>query len=362
MRVLHVSLRITGGTAAAIRQYAEAIPEFRHTLAAPGARGSEQTADSVFAERIALDGGLARARSHLRALLASGRFDVVHAHSSHAGALLRFMTAQVPVVYTPHGLATLAPPLSREWLFGQSERLLGRRPIVVAPVSADEAMRLRQLSPASTVVQICNRPMLDVAAGSRFSHELRVVGSGRLALQKDPGFFAAVARLCRTREPSVTFTWVGAGSPRYERLLADSGVSTTGWLDRDGLRATLSSHTVYLHSARYEGASIGLLDAAAVGLPVIGRPVPGLLELSWVRHCASPDEAVAVIRDLTQPESWAQQSNRSLQGVSTFDRATQRARLVDAYDAALRRGGQPAVIVGEAAPVAREPGSPRPRI
>ena len=358
MRVLHVSLRITGGTAAAIRQYAEAIPEFTHTLAAPGGRTSEQSADGVFAERINLDGGLISARSQLRVLLLSGRFDLVHAHSSHAGALLRFMPVTVPVVYTPHGLATLAPPLSRAWLLGQSERLLGHRRIVMAPVSADEAMRLQLLSPASTVVQICNRPMLDIAAGSRFSRELRVVGSGRLAVQKDPGFFAALARLCRAREPSITFTWVGAGSRRYERLLADSGVSTTGWLGRDGLRATLSTHTVYVHSARYEGASIGLLDAAAVGLPVIGRPVPGLLELSWVRHCTSPEEAVAAIRDLSQPESWAQQSDRSLQGVRTFDRATQRAGLLDAYDAALRPGPEPA-IVGEATPVPGEAASTR---
>ena len=62
----------------------------------------------------------------------TGPYDILHGHSSKAGALVRLLPRSLPGarIYTPHALRTMDPEIS--WpaalIYGSAERLLARAP------------------------------------------------------------------------------------------------------------------------------------------------------------------------------------------------------------------------------------------
>ncbi|TME46640.1 MAG: glycosyltransferase [Chloroflexi bacterium] len=161
------------------------------------------------------------------------------------------------------------------------------------------------MSPRSRVVRLTNLPTVQARGTARYCDPLRVAGCGRLTPQKHPEFFAAVARLSSAADLPFTFTWVGDGPAHYRKLLLRSGVTVTGWLSSDDVAKQLAQCTVFLHTALYEGSPFALLDAAALGLPVVGRPVPGLRELHWIRHMTTPRKALDVLQSMSGRENWS---------------------------------------------------------
>ena len=331
-KILHVTMRLGAGIATAIRQYAEALPEAQHALAASSAGWAPCPDYGAGFDNIRiLPRQWRNARSVISELISSGSFDVEHAHSSHAGALVRTLPFDVRVVYAPHALASLAPRFSSLWWAGQTERLFGLRGITIAAVSDDEACRARRMSPRSRVVRLTNLPTVQARGTARYCDPLRVAGCGRLTPQKHPEFFAAVARLSSAADLPFTFTWVGDGPAHYRKLLLRSGVTVTGWLSSDDVAKQLAQCTVFLHTALYEGSPFALLDAAALGLPVVGRPVPGLRELHWIRHMTTPRKALDVLQSMSGRETWSVSSQATTTAIHQLTRETQRLQLLRAY-------------------------------
>jgi len=113
-----------------------------------------------------------------------------------------------------------------------------------------------------------------------------VLGIGRLHPQKD---FAALIRifgeLSQTR-PAARLVIVGEGPLRAEltrqidALNMQSQVRLIGY--RRDIFALLRQSQVLAVTSRWEGMSNAMLEAAAVGLPVVTRPVEGLDELTEI--------------------------------------------------------------------------------
>ena len=101
-----------------------------------------------------------------------------------------------------------------------------------------------------------------------------VITTGRITAQKDPKFFIEVAGLVRERSPQAKFIWVGDGDPEAKRGLEGAGVNVTGWLEPDEVSSLLQRSGVYLHTASFEGFPISILEAAAIGLPIVVRSIP----------------------------------------------------------------------------------------
>jgi hypothetical protein len=127
------------------------------------------------------------------------------------------------------------------------------------------------------------------------------------------------------------FSWLGDGDPRYRSLLATSGVAVTGWLPSAEASRQLAEGSVLLHTAAYEGASFAVLDAAALGLPVVGRPVPGMTELPWVRHVATPAAALRELQALSHREAWSHQSAAVVASIVELSHEQQRLELLRIY-------------------------------
>ncbi|MGH2351680.1 MAG: glycosyltransferase family 4 protein [Chloroflexota bacterium] len=239
----------------------------------------------------------------LAALLCRGRYAIVHAHSSIAGAVARPAALLCPprpkVVYTPHGFAFLTPEgAGRRRLYLGIERALGRvtdRLIAVSPTEAEAAVSHR-IVPAARVVTI----PLGIVAGEFPSPERAaevrrregwddapVVGTvARMTPQKDPStWLRTAARLAEIR-PDVRFVWVWGAeleeAVRREasKLRLDSRLRFLGY--RPDARDLIAAFDVFLLTSRFEGLPYTVIEALASATPVVATDVVGTRDV--VRH------------------------------------------------------------------------------
>ena len=232
-----------------------------------------------------------RALADLQACLKG--FDVVHTHSSKAGALGRLAAHRLGtdrIVHTFHGF-----PFHQfqSWLrrtaYIKIERSVGRYTdvfLAVGPAVAAEAI-VRRIAPAERVRTIgvgvakaLTAPGVHDRAEARrllgVPPGMHVVGTvGRLSFQKAPeDFVLALASLGR---PDVFGVWIGDGELRgkTERLAAKHGLAGrmlfTG--QRPDVDALLPGLDVFAMASRYEGLPCAIVEAMGAGLPVVATAV-----------------------------------------------------------------------------------------
>ena len=247
-----------------------------------------------------------RATFRLAKLIRRERVDVVHGHSSKAGALARLAALRVrsserpAVVYTPNAFAFLGArrPATR-WLYLAVERWLGRRATDAVICVSRSEMALAQrhaIVPPERLVVIENtidrsRYVLDrsPAAKSRLGLDPTrpVVGAiGRLVPQKGPGYLLRAARLLIDGGLEAQFLLVGEGELEGElrQMITDQGlgdhVSLPGFSDE--IPQVLAAMDIFVLPSLYEGLPYTLMEAMAAGCAVVATDVGGNRDL--VQH------------------------------------------------------------------------------
>jgi glycosyltransferase involved in cell wall biosynthesis len=269
------------------------------------------------------------------------RPDVVHAHSSYAGVYVRTLPAipRARVVYSPHCFAFERRDVGRggRTAFRLAEKVLSLRTRCVVALSEREAELARSLRHGLDVAEARNVPGVPAARwGTAVAPEggpLVVAASGRLCAQKDPSFFAEVVRLAAADGLSARWIWIGDGDPGLRDELDRAGVEVTGWHDRAGVLAALSASHVFLHTAAWEtGVPIAVLEAAALGLPVVARSIPAIEGTSFGRLIRTPAEGAAELRPLADPSAWNERSETTQASLRALLREQSlRAALEHAY-------------------------------
>ena len=136
----------------------------------------------------------------------------------------------------------------------------------------------------------------------RDKREKKIVTIGGIRSQKDPENFAKIAKEVREKDQIITFSWIGDGDNESKKLLIDSGVEVTGWIDTTDVKNILLNSTIYLSTAKWEGMPISILEALACGLPTIAFNCPGNADIIKDRDIGfvfnSNDEAINKILNL----------------------------------------------------------------
>ncbi|MDQ0454061.1 glycosyltransferase family 4 protein [Rhizobium paknamense] len=221
-----------------------------------------------------------------------GAFDLIHGHSSKAGALTRLGRGfgNAPVVYTPHAFRTMDPALGRNGhrLYGTVERMLGRfLSDRIICVSQDEFHHAASLGIPPEKLRI-------VVNGVAYPpSENRSALRARLGLDKNDFLFGFVGRLVAQKAPErliEAFAEVKAAMPNAHLLMIGQGEMETNLrslIARKGLEKTvrlqsdmaghdaMQAFDALVAPSRYEAMSYVMLEAAAAGLPLILTQVGG---------------------------------------------------------------------------------------
>ena len=156
-----------------------------------------------------------RAFFEIRRIAAQIRPDVIHLHSSKAGALgrLAFNGNKVPLFYTPHGYSFLMQNTSavKRSLYRGIEVLCGLRPCTTISCSVGENTEAKRIARRAVCVDNgIDIPELQAMLAKEPApqpHPFTVFTLGRICYQKNPAQFNRIAQAM----PDVRFLWIGDG-------------------------------------------------------------------------------------------------------------------------------------------------------
>jgi glycosyltransferase involved in cell wall biosynthesis len=241
----------------------------------------------------AMDLSAARAiRAYVRQF---GPFEVVHGHSSKAGALSRIaaLGTEAARIYTPHAFVTLDPRLdpARRTMYATAERALSHLADAIICVSNDELNHAVLLGIDRAKLHLVRNGVGPLTEVSR--SDVRQ----RLALQQDEVCIGYVGRLeaskgvdrllhafaeVRRQQPHTRLALVGAGPEEaaLRSLSARLNVADAVTFVGAGHGPTLmAGFDVFAFASLYEGFPYVLLEAAQRGLPIVTTKVGGADDL-----------------------------------------------------------------------------------
>ncbi|RAW51403.1 glycosyl transferase [Faecalibacterium prausnitzii] len=189
--------------------------------------------------------------------------DIIHLHSSKAGALGRFAFSgkRVPLFYTPHGYSFLMQNSSeaRRKIYKGIEFVCGKRNCTTISCSKGEHSESLKLNKQAVYVNNgINMEQLQKLIdelGDAKQHPFTVFTLGRICYQKNPALFNKIALAM----PDVRFLWIGDGELRSE--LTAPNITITGWTERKEALKYSASGDVFVLTSLWEGLPISLLEA-----------------------------------------------------------------------------------------------------
>jgi glycosyltransferase involved in cell wall biosynthesis len=230
----------------------------------------------------------------LRRLLRSRRFDIVHLHSPYAAAFARPVVRSLARRERPRLVTTEHNPWFR---YKRATRLANAltAPWDDAVIAVSDETRgsfpNRRRRRAETIVH--GVPLDDIRAGASdraaVRRELGVADDALLVgtvanyhPKKDWPNLLHAARRIADADPSVRFCFVGQGPLEadvhelHERLGLQERVILTGHR-ADAVRV-MSAFDVFVLASQWEGLPVALMEACALGLPIVATAVGGVAE------------------------------------------------------------------------------------
>jgi len=188
--------------------------------------------------------------------------DIIHLHSSKAGALGRFAFSgkDTPLYYTPHGYSFLMQDQggAKRAIYKIVETVCAKRNCTTISCSFGEHHETLKLTKRATYVNNgINTEELEklLSTVKAKAHPFTVFTLGRICYQKNPQLFNSIALAM----PDVNFLWIGDGEMR-ETLTAPN-ITITGWADRKAALEISANADVFLLTSLWEGLPISLLEA-----------------------------------------------------------------------------------------------------
>jgi glycosyltransferase involved in cell wall biosynthesis len=267
----------------------------------------ECVADSV-------SGKLARLR-RLTQIFRDGQFDIVHTHNTLAhfyGAFAAKFAGVPVVVNTQHGRGC-----GKGWKAKLQFRMANQLSDRVVGVSEDAAELCRRddVRSADRTIALWNGVDLDRFEYRGPSTQPVAISVARLSPEKDFATLLRATWILIKDRPDFRLKIVGDGGERQkleqlaEELNLNNHVEFLG--ERSDVSRLLAQAGFFVSSSRTEGISLTLLEAMAVGLPVVTTRVGGNPEIVVDGRTGrlvspnSPEELALAMRDLLKDqEAW----------------------------------------------------------
>ncbi len=206
---------------------------------------------------------------HVRSRIMYHNPDVILAHSALPNIYARVAVGSTPVVAILHSASDDMQAISLRL----AERALQRRTAALVAVSRSAADEYQEWFPKSKLEVIPNGVVSGPSKMAfRQSGPIRFVSMARVAQQKDPATWLAIARAYVRRDVNSdsSFVWYGPVSEEFRSIALDDANGRIRFAGpADDVQSTLLNADVLLHTSRREAHPIAILEAAAIGLPVV---------------------------------------------------------------------------------------------
>ena len=301
--------------------------------------------------------------------------DIIHIHTpflAHYAGLSAARRLGKPVIATYHTLFEeylhhYAPFLPAEWLRGLARRLSRSQcnaldAVVVPSIAMRERLEQYGVSVPMNVLPT-GIPMGRFSGGDglrfRERHGLSadqpcVLFVGRVAFEKNIDFLIESLSLARREVPNLILLITGEGPAKRalhrqaEALGLSEAVRFIGYLDRQhDLPDCYAAADGFVFASRTETQGLVLLEAMAMGLPVVALAAMGTRDiLSPGRGCLTPEDdvaafAAAMVRLLCDPALCSRLSQEARDYAREWADDRMAARLAECYRRILGTAGQP---------------------
>jgi glycosyltransferase involved in cell wall biosynthesis len=328
--IVHATEAMGGGVQSAIAAYTGLLDDYEHVVLG---RPRDAEATHAFGSNVSVRTTAGRLDQYLRwirRMIIDIDPDVVHIHSSLAGAARLIIPRRYRTIYSPHCFSFERRDIgsTKRAAYRIAETVFAQRTSAFVAVSPHEESLCRRLNPRALSVFVPNVVESD-DLGETPRRTDTVVMTGRIGPQKDPALFESIARQVAS---DVEFVWVGDGDDRERERLRASGVNVTGWLSPREVARTVREAALYVHTGAWEASPIASMEAAAAGTPVIARDIPTMRSLGYVT--SGPDAATlasSVDRFFADDIFAADVRQRSAAVAHAFSAGDARRRLLQAY-------------------------------
>jgi glycosyltransferase involved in cell wall biosynthesis len=235
---------------------------------------------------------------NLLLLFRRGKFDLIHCHLTASNLIAKPLAALAGVPYIFNYDQNDMYRKEKKWLryLDRWANLLTHHIVAVSASTRDFLVQREKVSPEKITVVYngvdLERFRPEAAAARRLTWRQQwrlpencpvVAGVGRLRRQKNFPFFLEVAREILENHPEVHFVIAGEGPERekLENLARDLGLAPRvhflGYI-RD-MAAFYPAVDVLLMTSHAEGTPLTVLEAMAMGVPLVAAQVDGMAEV-----------------------------------------------------------------------------------
>lgn len=331
IHVIHLSGRsdLSGGPIAMLRLI-EGLDRgrFRHTVVCPpSAEGIHEDLDALANVKVhpmalrTLSPGTMR---RLGSLLRETSPDLIHTHGKAAGLYGRPLgrRVKIPVIHQHHGLHYRHYPPWVRGAYLMLERRLARwteKVLCVSESECAEAEALRLFSPEQGVVIPNGVDGERFSPNPRFRRDLRkrwkipesawvLLAITRANVQKHLEMTLEVHHRVRQRTPSSVLVLAGVAPRELQRMVAKGVRCDASHVicapPEHHMHQLINVADCYLGTSRWEGFSIGLIEALAMKLPAVISRVTGNLDLAGLEsegiHLVPQGDADAYVRTINK--------------------------------------------------------------
>ncbi|SEA09378.1 Glycosyltransferase involved in cell wall bisynthesis [Prevotella sp. tc2-28] len=219
--------------------------------------------------------------------------DIVHCHSAKGGVIGRFAAffTRRKSIYTAHAFSFLsAESTKKQKVFLALEKIARLNSVLLGCSESERLLGMEKVGYTmknafawnNAIPRIQEKDIQD--PDETIKHEKYVISIGRPSYQKNPLLMVEVMKRVHMKHPDVKFYLVGVGfySPMLDKTKAlihqyglDDSFVMVPWLNHAETLGYLKYAQVYLTTSLYEGLPIAVLEAMAMGKPIVSSDVIG---------------------------------------------------------------------------------------
>jgi len=239
----------------------------------------------------------------LRRIIKKHKADIVHSHLYWATFLARLATpASVPLVTTIHSYIASSVEYKKpviRWIEKFTYRFHKTTMLAASQGALDEYFSYLKLKPYKAVCPytFVDTRIFNTAAKNDYSpgRILKVVSVGRLTIQKNHKYFIEAFSLMKDLPVELDIYGMGECHEELQELVRSTGARINLKGQVPNINELLKEYDLFTMSSLYEGFSLAVLEAMAIGLPVLLSDIASFRE-----QCADTAEYF----DLNDPSSF----------------------------------------------------------